>query len=411
MERARKEFWSSSPDNKLFFLIVLFLPTQFGRHFWPNFSIVSGLRVDYLSPTLYLTDVLIFALFIFWLLSLREFKIKFSVVIFSIFLLTGIFLSRVPLVGLFGLLKLAEFSFFGFYTAKNIKQLRPIVLALSLGVIFESLLAIVQYLNHSSIGSVFYFFGERTFNSQTPGIANASLDGSLVLRPYGTFSHPNVLAGYLVVSMSIVLFSKLSKLVKSVIVLVGIVALFLTLGRTAIIVWSVVGASYVLRKSWKIIFVLAFSFGIIFYLSPLHLRFGSLGLVDEAVVSRVALSKAASEMFVDRPIFGVGLNNFLPNLPSYVKASGNVFYIQPVHNVFLLTLAETGIMGLGFFLWFLVKTYKRILNKKNLLAFTALSAVIVLGFFDHYFLTLQQGQLLFALVLGICWMKPSDTIS
>ncbi len=411
MERAKKEFCSLSPDNTLFFLIVLFLPTQFGRHFWPNFSIVSGLRIDYLSPTLYLTDVLIFLLFIFWLLSLRELKIKLPVVIFSIFLLIGIFLSRAPLAGLYGFLKLAELCFFGFYTAKNIKQMKLVVIALSVGVFFESFLAVAQYLKHSSIGSVFYFFGERTFNSQTPGIANASLGGSLVLRPYGTFSHPNVLAGYLVVSMSIVLFFKLSKLVKSVIFLIGTVALFLTLGRTAIIVWIIICLLYLFWKSWKAIVPAVILVIFVLYLSPLYLRFAGLGLADEAVISRVELSKSAVEMFVIHPVLGVGLNNFLPNLPSYLKASGNVFYIQPVHNVFLLILSETGSIGLGFFLWFLVKTYKRILNKKNLLAFTALSAVIVLGFFDHYFLTLQQGQLLFALVLGICWSARSDTIS
>src|SRR5260221_12343343 len=48
-----------SSQNKLFFLILLLLPTQFGRHFWPSFSFVLGQRVDYLTPILYLTDILI----------------------------------------------------------------------------------------------------------------------------------------------------------------------------------------------------------------------------------------------------------------------------------------------------------------------------------------------------------------
>src|SRR3989344_696217 len=53
----------------LFYLIILFLPTQLGKHFWPDFSIVSGIRVDYLSPTVYFTDVFIFLLFMFWAIN------------------------------------------------------------------------------------------------------------------------------------------------------------------------------------------------------------------------------------------------------------------------------------------------------------------------------------------------------
>src|SRR3989344_9415701 len=50
-----------------FYLLILFLPTQLGRHFWPNFSFVSGIRIDYLSPTLYATDIFILLIFVFWL--------------------------------------------------------------------------------------------------------------------------------------------------------------------------------------------------------------------------------------------------------------------------------------------------------------------------------------------------------
>src|SRR3989338_9410931 len=62
---------SSKIENALFFLTLLFLPTQLGRHFWPSFSYILGIRTDYLSPTLYLTDILILLLFIFFIASLK----------------------------------------------------------------------------------------------------------------------------------------------------------------------------------------------------------------------------------------------------------------------------------------------------------------------------------------------------
>ena len=236
--------------NLTFYLLILSLPTQLGRHFWPDFSFVSGIRIDYLAPTLYFTDIIVFLLFTAWIIPLIKFSIfnflasirpaspslggrsgqfsiktkfknlnfsnisnsfqisnfKFQIGLLLAIILLGIMFSKSPLVGLYGFLKLLEFVFLGFYTAFNIKKLRlSTVLALfSIGIIFESFLSILQYFHQGSIGGIFYFFGERTFNGQTPGIANASVNGELVLRPYGTFPHPNVLAGFLVIAMTLV---------------------------------------------------------------------------------------------------------------------------------------------------------------------------------------------------------------
>ena len=43
----------------LIWLIVFFLPSQLGLHFWPSFSRAAGIRLDYLSPTLYFVDLLL----------------------------------------------------------------------------------------------------------------------------------------------------------------------------------------------------------------------------------------------------------------------------------------------------------------------------------------------------------------
>lgn len=427
MEKVGKESWLLSPADILYFLILLFLPTQFGRHFWPDFSYVSGFRIDYLSPTLYVTDILIILLFIFWFLlelkSLKKVKLNLnlSMTALFIFLVLGIFLSRSPLAGLYGLLKLAEFSFFGFYTMKNIRNMKLVVIVLYVGLFFESLLSIAQYFNQGSLGSFFYFLGERTFTSQTPGIANASINGSLILRPYATFSHPNVLAAYLILSMTFLLFTvktSISKKMQAIYValfLLGTSALFLTLSRTAIITWIAILCLYLFRKRWKLALGFCVFIGALIYISPFGARFLSFSPADEAFTQRISLSKAAVEMFIKNPIFGVGINNFLPNLPFYIKQVGNTFFLQPVHNIFLLVLSETGIIGFGFFTWFLVKTYKRVLKRKSILGLVLISEVIFLGFFDHYFLTLQQGQLLLALVLGLCWSSlqaaKSDTIN
>ena len=399
------------------------MPTQLGKHFWPNFSYVRGIRIDYLSPTLYVTDVLIFLFFAFSIFNFKfSIKSKFSIsklALITAFLSVGIVFSKSPTSGFYGLLKLLEFIFLGFYTAANFKNLKKeIVLILFLtGILFESLLSIAQFINHGSLQGIFYFFGERFFNSQTPGIANVSLNGALVLRPYGTFSHPNVLAGYLAIAMAIAIsnlknnISKIRRIFYFTSIAIGTVAIFLTLSRIATVLWIVLLAysliyAFMKQKSKFSFFYFLFSiFALVlaismFVISSFSFRFTSIHFYDESVVQRGALIKDSLAMIKKHPVFGVGLNNFLANLPTSEK-------LQPVHNIFFLVLAETGFLGLGLFIWFLIKTFKRIINHESVIKsmLIILSSILVLGMFDHYFLTLQQGQLLFSFVLGLCWAK------
>ena len=440
--------------NLLFYLLILFLPTQFGKHFFPAFSFVSGVRVDYLSPTLYLTDILVLFLFIFWIFSKGKFSIfnfqflikskfknfnfsnisnsfqisnfKFQIGLLATIVLIGIFFSNNQAVGWYGLLKLVEFVFLGFYIAGNIKRLNLgiVLILLSAGILLESFLAIFQYINQGSIDGVFYLLGERNFSSMTPGIANASINGELVLRPYGTFSHPNVLAGFLVIAMTLissklkVKSSKFRKSITMVSLVVGTVALLLTMSRIAILIWLFILLTLVFIKTKKyfknkfIIYYLLFIIlivGSIFWLSPLRFRFFDIKTTDESVVKRQELINDSFTMIKSNPIFGVGLNNFLVELPSVHKQTNNVFYLQPVHNIYLLILTQTGMIGLAFFTWFIFKTFKRLKFENSFhpdrigIKFQILFIALALGLFDHYFLTLQQGQLLFSFVLGFCW--------
>jgi len=415
------------------YLLIIFLPTQVGKHFWPDFSSIKGARVDYLSPTLYFTDMLILLVLVLWIFSKNKFSIfnfpyfakasrgkqfsiksKFSIVILTFSLIIGIFISKSPFAGVYGLVKLMEFGFLGIYTAKNINKLKfqNILLMFSVGIIFESVLAIIQYFNHGSIQGIFYFFGERFFNSQTPGIANASLGGELVLRPYGTFSHPNVLAGYLLIGMTLIVGgiknheSRIKGAILILTLIIGTIALFLTLSRIAIALWLLILIFCFIRKFMihNSLFIILFLVGILTLglATPLGLRFTDIKLTDESIVQRESLIQSSIVMIKDNPLFGVGLNNFLINLPAYQKPSAPLSYLQPVHNIFLLVMSETGIIGFSFFVWFLIKTYRRI---NSYFIIYPLSLIIILGLFDHYFLTLQQGQLLFSFVLGLCWSK------
>jgi O-antigen ligase len=121
------------------------------------------------------------------------------------------------------------------------------------------------------------------------------------------------------------------------------------------------------------------------------------------------LMKASFLMIKDYPLSGVGLNNFIVYLPNYWSLTGFTYWLQPVHNLYLLILSETGWLGLLIWLWFLFLTAQRLFLKKENKGFLlgALSIILLLGLFDHYWLTLQQNQLLLTILLGLSWSSQS----
>ena len=438
-EKVKTGFWSLNPDKfsyLLFYLLILFLPTQLGKHFWPDFSYVYGLRLDYLSPTLYVTDILVILLFISFLPNLKKELLRIktkNLFLFSLFVLTlflGALFSKNMLAALFGLLKILEFSFLIFFVSVNFKKLNRFYLFLLIftGIVFESILAAVQFINQSSLGGVFYFFGERSFNGLTPGIANASINGALILRPYGTFSHPNVLAGFLVIYMLLLLYFYKNKKLLNVLIfsgfVLGFLALMLTLGRIAILSFlfclillfgNLIFKKYKNRKTnvrigKKVLLSSVLLIIVIFILlnGIIVPRFLQTTLSDRSLVQREQLMVQALNMFRSSPMFGVGINNFYMNI-NFQKEKNQVFLIQPVHNIFLLALSETGLAGFMFIIYVFYRALILTKNNKSLgpIIFLSLLSIIAIGMFDHYFFTLQQGQLLTSVVLGLAFSKKT----
>ena len=78
-----------------------------------------------------------------------------------------------------------------------------------------------------------------------------------------------------------------------------------------------------------------------------------------------------------------------------------------MHNVYLLALAELGLVGIvGLIgaagtLWRTIKHKMIRMNKDASLYAASLAALGAIGLFDHYMWTLQQGQLLTSVFIGL----------
>lgn len=425
-------FFSPQAIERFFFyLFILFLPTQFGKHFWPSFSLIMGQRIDYLSLTVSITDLLVIVLLLCSLLRKEIHVHRYFLFVVLFFSLT-ITLSQSPFAGWYWLLKFLEMSFVGWYITKH-KAERSLWAVMAIALLLESSLAIAQYIHQGSIGGIFYFLGERTFTSNTPGIANASLNGQLVLRPYGTFPHPNVLAGFLVIGMILMVGFFQSRLKHSremvwsshllvlTTVTIGTIALLLTLSRVAISTWLVAGIIFLVSQNIFVskikvflssIFFLGLGFLLLVFSPSLVSRFSEISFTEETVVVREILMFASLKMIETHSLFGVGPNNFLPSLPLFAT---NYSLIQPVHNIYLLWVSETGIGGGCIAGIFLLSLFRKMLqhmkdsaNHHIRLFVVAFCCTLFIGLFDHYFLTIQQGQLLLAVVIGLAWGNVSS---
>ena len=397
-------------EKLLLVTLLVVLPLQIGRHFWPFFAYIFGLKVDYLSPVIYLQDVFIFFLFMAsFKIFLGELKKRRGVLFFIIFF--GLVFGNLLAAGsffasLFFWLRILEFVFLGLIVRRNSQSILKILpKIIPFWVIGEFLLGLFQVVKQASLGGFFWYLGERTFNIFTPGIARASFLGKVFLRPYGTFSHPNSLAGFILIGLILIFTKKKLFWADKISLLCGLSLLILCFSRT---VWLMVLFLSLIYIFWRIIDgyrIKLFEFSYYFMIGAVLLTvfLFSRSIIETASFeNRRVLANFALELIKKHPFFGVGVNNFLINLSLSDLSWSVVSFLQPVHNIFLLTGSEVGLIGLIIFIIFLIFTIRKIVQPSILVA---LLAIIFTGLFDHYWLTLIQNQLLFVLILGLAWSE------
>lgn len=356
-------------------LLSFLLPTQLGLHLTNFENTVYGFQVDYLIPTLYLTDIISLAIIILGVIKLHsrpslkfDRKLLVASLLYIAFVSINIYISDYFVASLYKWLKVTEMLLLGIIILnfKKFNAFSHFVKPLSYSVLIACVLGIMQFIKSGSIGGLFYWFGERSFLFSDPNIAP---------YPYSFFSHPNSFAGFLLV-FGIFLLQYRNKFNRKY---------FWTL---AVLVTS----NLILTNSLNVylaIVVLVF----LRFRPNLSFAFLTFDFTQRFVTHRVELIKASLEMIKENLLFGVGLNNFIPNLVKVSKTFVNSWELQPVHNIFLLIFSEVGILGFVAFAVLLLPSF-------TMLSYP-LYAILITGLSDHYWLTLQQNLLLFVCVVVI----------
>lgn len=367
----------------LFQLFIFFLPTQLAYHFWPDFAFVRGIRVDYLAPTIYFSELILMALFLAWFIQDRGVLLRVlsnkSYLVLALFFVVNMMVAQNPYTTFLKWIRVGEAAGVYFFV-KNKREVAQLArLPFFLALLISLGLSVLQIVKAGSIGGMFYWLGERTFSANTPGIALFEVNGREYLRPYAAFAHPNVMAGFSLATLFVYWRKKdaLSRLI--VVVCIGITGIAFSQNALAALLLAPI-LYYLARRArdgyWKLLVSAAVAS---FFLAVLPLG------GPKEIFERTELNRLAGELISVYPVFGVGLNGFILN---------SEWILQPVHNVFLLITAELGLLGLLGLVYFLGKN----IDENNALPAIA---IILTGMFDHYWVTMFPTLMLAAIIFGL----------
>lgn len=314
----------------------------------------------------------------------------------------------------------------------------------------ECAISVYQYFCQHSLG--LKFLGEaniQKFPFDNPGshrwvfdkLFNSSAFVPYLCRAAGTFSHPNVLGGFLFCSLlaSYYLWMKEEDVKRRLFVLGAILLQIFTLytaySRSAMLalalstfIWCILQIRRGLKTQKKrfaslaVLIAVGTLIGIATFYSQLTARGGIFNyntVTQHADSERIQYLKMAIGMIQDHPFLGVGFNNFqLAYEPVQAGFPSHIFFSK-VHNIYLLLGAETGLIGGGLFLMFLFvilkSAWRAIFSsfsadgfQEKVFLFTVFIGLLCIGLFDFYLIDTQHGRLLF---FGFAGLLCAATVS
>ncbi len=429
--------------EKIFFYLLIFcLPFQTRKIFYQWGAEFN----EWSSVYLYLTDLLILLIIFFWFWRKRKQrflkdlnvnwlkeKIKtpdFWLIVFLVISLISLVQARNIQLGFYHWFKLLELVGLFFYLRYNFRRLfrfERVAQVLVASSFFQSLVAFGQYGSQKSLG--LKFLRESPLAIELAGVAKIVPDNLKLIRAYGTLPHANLLAAFLLISIFFLYFLWLRKKYSFIgdcllFTLFGLLIFSLGLTFSRIIIATFLLASLVYfvfifwfarkkkdkKLSQRVIFIFLFfvvlcSLFVVLAWPEISSRF-LISAREQAVSLRAFYNQTAFSIIKEHPFLGIGLGNFVWEIKQLLHLLASWLH-QPVHNIYLLIASETGLIGLVLFLVFIFELLKQ-LNEPSAasrqqyrLLLLIVFCLLFIGLFDHFFWTLQQGQLIWWLVLGM----------
>lgn len=283
-----------------------------------------------------------------------------------------------------------------------------VVMMLLTGLLFQTIVMLGLAVSRQSI-----IVGPRV-------VANISDTG----RVGGTLGSENVASAYLALlmplaaAMAIAKTHKMMRLVAVLSFLLGVPSLLLTGSRggwfAAVISLSIFCVIALHHGYLRPGFVMVVAAGLGLFCATFSNRIAERVFGDDggAAYARLPLMHVASEVIWDHPVMGVGANNYaIVAHPYAARYNFRGEWEAVVHNKYLLVWAETGIVGILTFLWFLAAPlsigWQTVGRRGGTLALVALALWVgILGQTFHMLVDKFNGRALIQmlwLAIGLLW--------
>ncbi len=290
----------------------------------------------------------------------------------------------------YAVFKVCVWIFIGLLLGRYVRPRRVFIFLAAYGVI-EAMLGTWQFIFHKSLG--LRFLGESVLSPLNSHVARTFVSGGRLLRAYGTFPHPNILAAFLVLSLIAwaYFFVRARGAYRVAITLplfIICLGLVVTFSRTAWLaaVLAAFGAYFFIRKAdaraahdmLVTVVCIAVPLIVIFFWAIFPRV--NIGVSDYAVTSRQAGYGGALRVIQMHPFFGSGITLSMGT--------------DPVHSLYVSIAKEMGLVGLGIFLAWVVVLARGAFYDPSLeihMTGVMLITLLFLGLSDHFLWTLRPG--------------------
>lgn len=273
----------------------------------------------------------------------------------------------------------------------------------------QSLLSISQFLNQRVNAQKFLGLTERSPEQLGVLVVDS---GGRWLRSSGGFNDPNFLGGFLAVTLILGFYlCAKTKYKKTILALLALncFGLFFTFSRGSLLALTVALIFFLAgqRKNWQkllpplSVLILATGALVIIFSTLIFSRADLANRLEQkSLTERASQIRTAFDIFRQRPLIGVGLNNYTYTL--YSANPGQPAYLyQEAENIYLLLLVELGIIGLALFLFLLTAIISLGIKNKNYWELCLIILLLGLGCFYHYPVSQYQGLAIFFIILTL----------
>jgi O-antigen ligase len=297
---------------------------------------------------------------------------------------------------------------------------------------------VISTCTHACVG-LWQFFTQSSFDNAFLGIsshvvtwggtATLSANGERWLRAYGALPHPNILGAFLLIGIILALYlsvtSKNKKQRIITLLCIGILSagIIVTFSRT---VWIVSG----MTLSLLALIVFLRSADRKYMITPLIMIISTIGMMSillfpllsartlqdtrlshNSITDRGTYAQHAYNTLKTHPLIGTGIHNYTNTVFLLYGKDLPIWYIQPVHNIYILAVVEYGLIGSLFLLFFcfhIITTYQRVRcddQRIRIYSLLIVLAILAIGVFDHWPWSSHSGLMITLLFIGLLLRK------